>query len=80
MLDATGVEGNYDVAVTYSMAATVRAAGVAVPGDAGEASDPSGGYTILEALEKQLGLKMELRKRNVPVIVIDHIEQKPTEN
>ena len=80
VLDATGIEGNYDIAVTYSQNA-MRAA-VASVGAAGapEASEPSGGYTVLEALEKQLGLKLELQKRNAPVLVIDHIEQKPTEN
>jgi uncharacterized protein (TIGR03435 family) len=35
--------------------------------------------TIFEAIER-LGLKLEQRKRSVPVIVIDHIEPKPTEN
>jgi hypothetical protein len=44
------------------------------------ASDPGEGYTIAEALEKQLGLKLEKQKRIAPVIVTDHIEQKPTDN
>ena len=44
------------------------------------ASDPTGTLTIFEALEKQLGLKLEKERRNMPVIVIDHLEQKPTEN
>jgi hypothetical protein len=45
-----------------------------------EASDPGGGLTLLEAAEKQLGLKLELQKRPVSVLVIDHVEQKPTDN
>jgi uncharacterized protein (TIGR03435 family) len=45
-----------------------------------EASDPSGGITLLEAISKQLGLKLELQKRPVQVLVIDHVEPKPTEN
>jgi uncharacterized protein (TIGR03435 family) len=56
-------------------------------GDAGQATaavptaaDPTGALTIFEAMEKQLGLKLEQQKRPMPVIVIDHIEQKPTEN
>jgi len=56
-------------------------------GDAGQpeggvpsASDPSGAYTVLEAVEKQLGLKLAMQKRPMPVIVIDHLEQKPTDN
>lgn len=44
------------------------------------ASEPSGGQTIFEAIEKQLGLKLEKVKKSMPVIVIDHIEQRPTEN
>jgi len=44
------------------------------------ASDPSGGYTIFEAVDKQLGLKLEAQKRPLPVLVIDHVEEKPTDN
>jgi len=44
------------------------------------ASDPTGALSLFEAVEKQLGLKLEKTKRSVPVIVIDHLEQKPTEN
>lgn len=44
------------------------------------ASDPNGAVTLFEAVEKQLGLKLEATKRPVPVLVIDHAEQKPTEN
>jgi uncharacterized protein (TIGR03435 family) len=35
---------------------------------------------LFDAVEKQLGLKLEMRKRTYPVFVIDHIEEKPTEN
>ena len=55
-------------------------------GDAGPegvapaASEPTGALTIFEAVEKQLGLKLEMHKRSMPVIVIDHLEQKPTDN
>jgi uncharacterized protein (TIGR03435 family) len=44
------------------------------------ASDPDGGMTIIEALDKQLGLKLETQKRPMTVTVIDHIEQTPTDN
>ena len=44
------------------------------------ASDPSGAYTLFEAVEKDLGLKLEMQKRPMPVIVIDHIERTPTDN
>ena len=42
-----------------------------------EASDPSTGLTLLEAMEKQAGLKLVMQKRPLPVLVIDHIEEKP---
>ena len=34
----------------------------------------------MDALSKQLGIKMEMRKRKLPVLVIDHVEEKPTDN
>jgi uncharacterized protein (TIGR03435 family) len=52
----------------------------AAAGDGNSASDPTGGMTLFEAIEKQLGLKLEMQKRPVTVYVIDHMEQKPTEN
>ena len=33
-----------------------------------------------DAVSKQLGLKLELQKRMMPVLVIDHLEEQPTEN
>jgi uncharacterized protein (TIGR03435 family) len=84
--DATGIEGGWDFSLTFSMNFGVpmmmaRGGGDLVSaGGSPAAPDPSGGLSIFEAVEKQLGLKLEKQKRSVPVIVIDHIEQKPTEN
>jgi len=44
------------------------------------ATDPNGALSLLDALPKELGLRLELTKRPVQVLVIDHVEQKPTEN
>ena len=44
------------------------------------ASDPTGTLTLFEAVEKQLGLKLEMNKRPMPVIIIDRMGKKPTEN
>jgi uncharacterized protein (TIGR03435 family) len=88
--DATGIEGGWDFTLMFSMR-PMMAGMVGMPrgggGDAGpgaapmpSASEPVDGYTLFEAVEKQLGLKLEKQKRSMPVIVIDHIEQKPTEN
>ena len=48
-------------------------------GIGGRAADPSGGMSVFQALEKQLGLKAEKGTHPFPVTVIDHVEQKPTD-
>jgi uncharacterized protein (TIGR03435 family) len=44
------------------------------------AADPSDSITFQEALSSQLGLRLELEKRPMPVLVIEHLEKMPTEN
>ena len=81
--DETALEGAWDFTVNFSPIGALRAAAAQpVSGSAADpsASDPSGALSLPDALNKQLGLKLELRKRPVPVIVIDHVEQKPTDN
>ena len=92
VVDATGLEGAWDFTLSFSPIAPARLAGLlagarggAPPvGAAGAdftASDPIGGGTSLfDAVEKQLGLKLDVQKRTYPVFVIDHIEEKPTDN
>jgi uncharacterized protein (TIGR03435 family) len=85
--NSTGLEGDWDFALTYGRGPAPVMAGASAPGggDAktspvAEASDPSGSLTIFEAVEKQLGLKLEMEKRPEQVVVVDHVEEKPTEN
>ena len=79
--DLTELEGGYDFTLTYSRFPGMAMAGPGRGGDNGAtASDPTGALTIFEAVEKQLGLKLVAHKRNMPVTVIDHLEQKPTDN
>ena len=44
------------------------------------ASDPGGGYSLFEAIEKQLGLKLEMQKRPMQVVVFDRLERKPSDD
>jgi uncharacterized protein (TIGR03435 family) len=46
-------------------------------GAAPEASEPIMAISLFDALERQLGLKLEMHKRPMPVFVIDHIQEKP---
>lgn len=88
--DATGLEGGYDFTLTYSLAAPGGGGGGGgrggtksgpAPVRVGDgASDPSGGVQLYDAISKQLGLKAEARKRPEPALVIDHIDQKPSDN
>src|SRR6185312_7065946 len=83
VLNATGIEGGWDFTLTFSnlppglLAGAGRGGGDAPPAGA---PDPGGGYTIFEAIEKQLGLRLKAEKRAEKLTVIDHIELKPTEN
>ena len=87
VVDATGLTGgNWDFTLNFSGDGFQKAcrggdgpSGGAAPG-AAAASDPSGGLSLLDALPKQVGLKLEMQKRPFPVLVIDHVEQKPVEN
>jgi uncharacterized protein (TIGR03435 family) len=85
VLDGTGISGAWDFTLNYDAMATLNArfplfGGGAAANPNGEASDPSGSISFVNAIEKQLGLKLEVHKRPEPVLVIDHIEEKPTEN
>jgi uncharacterized protein (TIGR03435 family) len=66
--DATGLKGKYDFILKWLNQRGRRP------------SDDDTGPNIFEALQAQLGLKLESKKTLVDVLVIDHIEKMPTEN
>jgi uncharacterized protein (TIGR03435 family) len=86
--DGTHLNAAYDFTLSFSPNGfqNVGAGGRGGPDGAptqpgaAAASDPNGGITLFEAMEKQLGLKLEAHKRPVPVLVIEHMEQKPLDN
>jgi uncharacterized protein (TIGR03435 family) len=69
-VDATGIEGTWDFTIAWTPNGPRP----------GPGEDPDGSMTVFEALPKELGLKLDEQKRPAPVLVIDHIEQKPTDN
>jgi len=85
VVDATGLTGAYDFTLSFSGAGRVGGAGVrggdatAAAGATPAASDPTGGLSLFDAVQKQLGLKLELRKRPLPVLVIDSVQEKPSD-
>jgi uncharacterized protein (TIGR03435 family) len=79
IVDATGLSGGWN----FLMGWTPR--NVLQPqtphpnpssGAIAEAADPNG-ISVFEAMEKQLGLKLVRQKRSIPVIVVDHVSEKP---
>jgi uncharacterized protein (TIGR03435 family) len=78
VIDATGIAGAFDFVLSFS---PVGAANNTQGGTGGSgalaASAPTGALSLLDALPKELGLKLEQVKRTLPVIVIDHIEEQP---
>lgn len=72
--DGTGLTGKYDIILSWSTAATrARTDGSVV-----EVDDPA--PDLFQALEQQLGLKLETRKTTVDIVVVDHVERVPAEN
>jgi uncharacterized protein (TIGR03435 family) len=69
--DHTGLDGWYTLTLKYAPA-SARQATAGAP-------DPADAPDIFTALQEQLGLKLEPARRQVQVVVIDHVER-PTEN
>jgi uncharacterized protein (TIGR03435 family) len=77
VIDATGISGKWDLMLNYTPTGDPRNPSRLVDP---ETLEPNGAMSIFEAIQKQLGLKLERRKRMVPVLVIDNIEEMPTDN
>jgi uncharacterized protein (TIGR03435 family) len=78
--DATGLKGKYDFTLYWLVRAIDRSISAA-------SSDPNGSPTLwsdspgpmlFEAIQQQLGLKLEPKKGPVPIVVVDRVEKKPT--
>jgi uncharacterized protein (TIGR03435 family) len=88
VLNATNLDGAYDLTLSFSSRDAARgvvapsSGGVAPPpsADASASSDPTGAISLPDAMLKQLGLRLEMQKRQVSMLVIDHVEPKPTDN
>jgi uncharacterized protein (TIGR03435 family) len=90
--DATGLTAKYDFTVTFSPEGLNGPMGpmgpmpvrVAVAGPSGAESvyvpDGEAAPNLFGALQGQLGLKLEPKKGDVEMIVVDRIEKTPTEN
>jgi uncharacterized protein (TIGR03435 family) len=74
VIDATGLAGRYDYELTFVMDPGGRAAGPS-PGD-----DADFGTSLIDAVRDQLGLKLEKKKGQADVLVVDSAEKIPSSN
>jgi uncharacterized protein (TIGR03435 family) len=83
--DLTELKGKYDIDVSWVPDRSFEPMGryaeeYAATHPNAEASLPTGGRDIFTAFRDSLGLRLERRKLQIEVVVIDHIERIPTEN
>ena len=80
--DSTGIQGSWDFTLSFSSADVTRLAQPVAGSSQLTAPPPTqmAPSPCPDAVSRQLGLKFETHKRPVPVLVIDHIDETPTEN
>ena len=62
IVDETGLSGVFDFSLDWTPNQLLKT---------------NGGFTVFDALQKQLGLKLEARSERIPVVVIDRSERIP---
>lgn len=88
VVNETGLDGAWDFTLSFTPAGQVAGAGrggdagaqTAAPIAAPMPADPTGGLSVFDALSRQLGLKLETRKSPMPVLVIDRVNQQPSDD
>jgi uncharacterized protein (TIGR03435 family) len=84
VVDKSGLTDSYDFSVSYTTGSrlhTQEAAAQAAAVKAGDATaEPVQGLGIDGAVRKELGVRMEKQPLPLPFLILDHIDQTPTEN
>jgi uncharacterized protein (TIGR03435 family) len=78
VIDKTGLAGTFDVKLRWAMddiKANLDKSNEPVPAPTANPEGPS----LFDAIQKQLGLKLESAKGPVEVLIIDHVER-PSSN
>jgi uncharacterized protein (TIGR03435 family) len=74
IFDATGLTGGWNFKLGFPR----QPSSAPNQGAVGNIADPDG-MTSYEAVERQMGVKLVKQKRSIPVIVVDHVDEKPIE-
>lgn len=67
--DATGLTGQYEISLYWVTVSALRTT-----------DDDAGGPTLIQALQDQLGLRLESKKGQADFFVVDHAEKTPVAN
>jgi uncharacterized protein (TIGR03435 family) len=84
VVDKTGLTDSYDFSVSYTSGSRLllqEAAAQKVAAQDGQATaGPVEGLGIEDAVRKELGIRLEKQPLPLPFLILDHIDQAPTEN
>jgi uncharacterized protein (TIGR03435 family) len=79
VLDQTGIDGPFNFELHWTPDETERQLGAPpAPGPATNSDPP--GPSLFAAIQEQLGLKLNSQRTSVEMLVIDRLQQVPTEN
>jgi uncharacterized protein (TIGR03435 family) len=81
IVDATELQGGWNFLVGWTPKGMLQSQPAPNPNQPGaivEASEPNG-ISVFEAVQRELGLKLVKQTRSIPVIVVDHVNEKPRE-
>ena len=76
VIDETGLKGHYEIRIDVRAYMQAAAGG----GDGHSEGQIDVMSVLFTALQQQLGVKLDSKKDNVDILVIDHAEKAPTEN
>jgi uncharacterized protein (TIGR03435 family) len=84
IVDKTGLTDSYNFSLSYTGGSRLRlqeAAALAAAKQAGESTaGPVEGLAIDDAVRKELGVRLEKQPLPLPFLILDHIDETPTEN
>ena len=80
VVDETGLDGAYDVALDFTPDPSLGRAMAKLSAEAAQTGKEATGASIFTAVQEQLGLKLEGRKAPVEMIVVESANKVPTEN
>ena len=80
VVDATGLTGKYEISLYWSAGDSLRTAAPTPGGGPTPVDTVSTGPDLKQALQEQLGLRVESKKGPVEFVIVDHAEKTPTEN